>query len=127
MIDEKLWEDEDDLAGAYLAWGSYAYGNGAEGTAARGLFETRLSKVDAIVHNQDNREHDLLDSDDYYQFEGGMTSAVRSLSGKQPTVYHSDHSRPENPKVRTLEEEIARVVRARVVNPKWIKGDAPWL
>ncbi|BDW98207.1 cobaltochelatase subunit CobN [Thalassospira tepidiphila] len=122
MIDEKLWEDEDDLADAYLAWGSYAYGNGAEGTAARDLFETRLSKVDAIVHNQDNREHDLLDSDDYYQFEGGMTSAVRSLSGKQPTVYHSDHSRPESPKIRTLEEEIARVVRARVVNPKWIKG-----
>ncbi|WP_417827236.1 cobaltochelatase subunit CobN [Thalassospira sp.] len=122
MIDEKLWEDEDDLADAYLAWGSYAYGNGAEGTAARDLFETRLAKVDAIVHNQDNREHDLLDSDDYYQFEGGMTSAVRSLSGKQPTVYHSDHSRPESPKIRTLEEEIARVVRARVVNPKWIKG-----
>ncbi|KJE33696.1 cobalamin biosynthesis protein CobN [Thalassospira sp. HJ] len=122
MIDEKLWEDEDDLADAYLAWGSYAYGNGAEGTAARDLFETRLSKVDAIVHNQDNREHDLLDSDDYYQFEGGMTSAVRNLSGKQPTVYHSDHSRPESPKIRTLEEEIARVVRARVVNPKWIKG-----
>ena len=122
MIDEKLWEDEDDLADAYLAWGSYAYGNGAEGEAARGLFETRLSKVDAIVHNQDNREHDLLDSDDYYQFEGGMTSAVRSLSGKQPVVYHSDHSRPENPKIRTLEEEIARVVRARVVNPKWING-----
>jgi cobaltochelatase CobN len=122
MIDEKLWEDEDDLADAYLAWGSYAYGNGAEGTAARGLFEKRLSSVDAIIHNQDNREHDLLDSDDYYQFEGGMTSAVRSLSGKQPTVYHSDHSRPESPKIRTLEEEIARVVRARVVNPKWING-----
>ncbi|NIZ00889.1 cobaltochelatase subunit CobN [Thalassospira lucentensis] len=122
MIDEKLWEDEDDLADAYLAWGSYAYGNGASGEAARGLFETRLSKVDAIVHNQDNREHDLLDSDDYYQFEGGMTSAVRSLSGKQPVVYHSDHSRPENPKIRTLEEEIARVVRSRVVNPKWING-----
>ena len=122
MIDEKLWENEADLADAYLAWGSYAYGNGAEGVAARKLFETRLSNVDAIVHNQDNREHDLLDSDDYYQFEGGMTSAVRNLSGKQPTVYHSDHSRPESPKIRTLEEEIARVVRARVVNPKWING-----
>ncbi|KZB66645.1 cobalamin biosynthesis protein CobN [Thalassospira lucentensis] len=122
MIDEELWEDEADLSDAYLAWGSYAYGNGAEGEAARDLFEMRLSRVDAIVHNQDNREHDLLDSDDYYQFEGGMTSAVRHLSGRQPTVYHSDHSRPESPKIRTLEEEIARVVRARVVNPKWIKG-----
>ena len=71
---------------------------------------------------QDNREHDLLDSDDYYQFEGGMTVAVRSLSGEQPAVYHNDHSRPERPRVQTLEEEIARVVRARVVNPKWIAG-----
>ena len=75
-----------------------------------------------MVHNQDNREHDLLDSDDYYQFEGGLTAAVRHLSGQQPQVYHNDHSRPESPKIRTLEEEVARVVRARVVNPKWIAG-----
>jgi cobaltochelatase CobN len=75
-----------------------------------------------VVHNQDNREHDLLDSDDYYQFEGGMTAAVEHLSGTRPVVYHNDHSRPESPKIRTLEEEIARVVRARVVNPKWIAG-----
>ncbi|MFH1805852.1 MAG: cobaltochelatase subunit CobN [Pseudomonadota bacterium] len=122
MIDEKLWENEDDLADAYLAWGGYAYGNGGAGEAARDLFETRLTRVDAIVHNQDNREHDLLDSDDYYQFEGGMTAAVRHLSGQQPVVYHNDHSRPESPKIRTLNEEIARVVRARVVNPKWING-----
>ena len=75
-----------------------------------------------MLHNQDNREHDLLDSDDYYQFEGGLTAAVRVLSGRQPTVYHTDHARPESPKIRTLEEEIARVVRARVVNPKWLRG-----
>ena len=74
------------------------------------------------MQNQDNREHDLLDSDDYYQFEGGMTAAVRHLSGGQPAVYHMDHSRPETPRARPLDEEIARVVRARVVNPKWIRG-----
>ncbi|MBT5374119.1 MAG: cobaltochelatase subunit CobN, partial [Rhodospirillaceae bacterium] len=78
--------------------------------------------IEAVVHNQDNREHDLLDSDDYYQFEGGLTAAIREASGRAPTVYHNDHSRPETPVIRTLEEEIARVVRARVVNPKWIKG-----
>jgi cobaltochelatase CobN len=78
--------------------------------------------VDAVLHNQDNREHDLLDSDDYYQFEGGLTAAVRTLSGRQPAVYHTDHSRPESPRVRTLDEEIARVVRARAANPKWIRG-----
>ena len=51
-----------------------------------------------------------------------MTAAVRHLSGRQPAVYHNDHANPERPRVRTLEEEIARVVRARVVNPKWIAG-----
>ncbi len=122
LIDEKIWKDEGDLADAYLTWGGYAYGAGQEGEADRDGFSTRLKKVQAVVQNQDNREHDLLDSDDYYQFEGGMTAAVRHLSGDQPTVYHNDHSRPESPRIRTLKEEIGRVVRARVVNPKWIAG-----
>ncbi|MBT3558580.1 MAG: cobaltochelatase subunit CobN [Rhodospirillales bacterium] len=122
LIDEKGWETDADLARAYVAWGGYAYGSGAEGETAHGLFEERLKRVDAVVQNQDNREHDILDSDDYYQFEGGMTAAVRVLSGAQPTVYHNDHSRPETPRVRTLEDEVGRIVRARVVNPKWING-----
>ena len=75
-----------------------------------------------MIHNQDNREHDLLDSDDYYQFEGGLAAAVRVESGRAPSVWHADHSRPDSPRIRSLEEEIARVVRARVVNPKWIAG-----
>jgi cobaltochelatase CobN len=122
LIDEKGWQSRDDLANAYIAWGGYAYGAGKEGEAARGLLRARLRDVEAVVHNQDNREHDLLDSDDYYQFEGGITAAVHSLRGSRPTVYHNDHSRPESPRIRTLEEEIARTVRARVLNPKWIAG-----
>ena len=122
LIDERGWRDEGDLARAYIAWGGYAYGDGAAGRAEHALFERRLTGVEAVVHNQDNREHDLLDSDDYYQFEGGLAVSVRHLSGAAPVVYHNDHSRPESPKVRRLEEEIARVVRARVVNPKWIRG-----
>lgn len=122
LIDEKGWHEQADLARAYLAWGSYAYGAGQEGVAEADGLRRRLTGVEAVVHNQDNREHDLLDSDDYYQFEGGMTAAVEHLSGSRPTVYHNDHSRPERPVVRTLEEEIGRVVRARVVNPKWIAG-----
>ena len=122
LIDERGWESESDLAQAYLAWGGYAYGAGAGGETAHDLFRSRLSRIEAVVQNQDNREHDLLDSDDYYQFEGGLAVAVKETSGKAPAVYHNDHSRPENPKIRTLTEEIARVVRARVVNPKWIGG-----
>jgi cobaltochelatase CobN len=122
LIDEKGWRDDDDLARAYLAWGGYAYGGKQSGRPAHGQFQSLLSSTQAVVQNQDNREHDLLDSDDYYQFEGGLTAAVRHYSGEQPAIYHNDHSRPFAPKIRTLEDEIGRVVRARVVNPKWISG-----
>ncbi|MGR3344930.1 MAG: cobaltochelatase subunit CobN, partial [Paracoccaceae bacterium] len=122
LIDERLWGDKGDLAEGYLEWGSYAYGKDANGTRARAAFETRLSQTEAIVQNQDNREHDLLDSDDYYQFEGGAAAAVSTLQGRDRPIYHNDHSRPERPVIRTLDDEIARVVRSRVVNPKWING-----
>jgi cobaltochelatase CobN len=122
LIDEGGWREAGDLAEAYLAWGGYAYGAGAEGAAESVLFRERLERVEAVVQNQDNREHDLLDSDDYYQFEGGLAAAVRHLSGVAPVVYHNDHSRPETPRIRTLEEEVGRVVHARAVNPKWLKG-----
>ncbi|MFZ1813744.1 MAG: cobaltochelatase subunit CobN [Rhizobiaceae bacterium] len=122
LIDEKGWERTADLAEAYLVWGSYAYGEGEEGIAEREGFKRRLGTMEAVIHNQDNREHDLLDSDDYYQFEGGMTAAVEHVSGARPSVYHNDHSRPEKPVVRALEEEIARIVRGRCANPKWIAG-----
>ncbi len=122
MIDERLWRDPKDLAEAYLTWGAYAYGAKTDGEADRGGLEQRLSQTEAIVQNQDNREHDLLDSDDYYQFEGGASAAVQHLQGSARPVYHNDHSRPERPVIRTLDEEIARVLRSRVVNPKWIDG-----
>ena len=122
MIDERLWASKADLAEAYLEWGGYAYGGGKDGAPARAALETRLGQVEAVVQNQDNREHDLLDSDDYYQFEGGAAAAVATLQGRDRPVYHNDHSRPERPVIRTLEDEIGRVVRSRVVNPKWING-----
>ncbi len=122
LIDEGLWTERADLARAYITWGAYAYGARDTGAHHERAFGERLKRIEAVVHNQDNREHDLLDSDDYYQFEGGMTAAVEEMSGKRPRVYHNDHSRPERPIIRTLEEEVGRVVRSRVVNPKWITG-----
>jgi cobaltochelatase CobN len=122
LIDERLWRDDGDLAEAYLSWGGYAYGAGADGVAARDLFRERLAAAEAVVHNQDNREHDILDSDAYWQFEGGLAAAVRHLAGAAPAVYHADHAQPEAPRIRTLEEEVALVIRARVLNPKWLAG-----
>jgi cobaltochelatase CobN len=121
LIDAQNWTDDSDLARAYLNWSSYAYTGKTESFAPE-AFEQRLCQMQIVLHNQDNREHDLLDSDDYYQFQGGLTAAVRTLSGKNPTVYFGDHALPQNPKVRRLEAEIARVYRSRVVNPKWIAG-----
>jgi cobaltochelatase CobN len=122
MIDERIWRDEADLAEAYLGWSAYAYGAGAEGRPERAMLEARLVAAEAVLHNQDNREHDLLDSDDYYQFEGGLALVVRQLSGRAPAVWHNDHSRPDTPRIRSLREELGRVVRGRAANPRWIAG-----
>ena len=122
LIEAQNWQTDEDLARAYLNWSSYAYDGGGKGHAAPESFQRRLKQLQIVLHNQDNREHDILDSDDYYQFQGGMTAAVRSLTGKNPEVYFGDNSQPSNPRVRKLTEEIARVYRSRVVNPKWIEG-----
>jgi cobaltochelatase CobN len=121
-IDGRLWQSRDDLAEVYLNWGGYAYGGSDEGTPARERFAQRLSQVQAVLQNQDNREHDLLDSNDYYQFQGGMLAAAESLSGAKTASYHGDHSQPDLPRIRTLKEELNRVIRSRAANPKWIDG-----
>lgn len=126
LIEAQNWQDDSDLARAYINWSSYAYaiapsGN-ISGTSAPGAFEQRLAGMDVVLQNQDNREHDLLDSDDYYQFQGGLTAAVRAIKGENPTTYFGDNSVVERPRVRELREEIARVYRSRVVNPKWLEG-----
>lgn len=122
VIEARSWESRADLAEAYLNWGGYAYGAGDEGSPARERFVRRLEGLQAVLHNQDNREHDLLDSNDYYQFQGGMLAAAEVLQERPLASYHGDHSQPDNPRIRTLKEEIGRVVRARAVNPKWIAG-----
>ncbi|MGF1521609.1 MAG: cobaltochelatase subunit CobN [Leptolyngbyaceae cyanobacterium] len=122
LIEAQNWTDDADLARAYINWSSYAYGRQSQGRSAPEAFQSRLQAMQVVLQNQDNREHDLLDSDDYYQFQGGLTAAVRSVRGESPHTYFGDHAVPENPKVRSLEQEIARVYRSRVINPKWIQG-----
>ena len=137
IIEAQNWTDDSDLAKAYINWSSYAYTSSSSsnlpgdlagvkqsewGCSAPEAFEKRLGQMQIVLQNQDNREHDILDSDDYYQFQGGMTAAIRNLQGKNPETYFGDNSIPENPKVRQLREEIARVYRSRAVNPKWIEG-----
>ncbi|WP_427770435.1 cobaltochelatase subunit CobN [Comamonas thiooxydans] len=122
MLRTGQWTDAGDFARHYLHWGAYAYGQQADGVPARAALEQRLQALDVVLQNQDSREHDLLDSSEYYQHQGGMVAAVRHLGGSDPAVYHGDHGNPQSARIRSLAEEIGRVVRARVTNPKWIAG-----
>ncbi len=120
LIDSRDWKTDADLAEVYAVWGGYAYGTGLDGTEARGDMERVYRRVRVAAKNQDTREHDIVDSDDYFQYHGGMVAAVRALTGSSPEAYVGDSAVPDTVKTRTLQEETHRVFRARVVNPKWI-------
>ncbi|HEV8626590.1 MAG TPA: cobaltochelatase subunit CobN [Acidimicrobiia bacterium] len=123
LLDSKEWESDDDLATVYLAWGGYAYGRAGYGVPAPEAMRRRFALIDVAVKNQDNREHDIFDSDDYLQDHGGMVATVRALRGGQaPQAFFGDSADPERPRVRSLAEEARRVVRSRVLNPRWISA-----
>jgi cobaltochelatase CobN len=122
LIESGNWNGDDDFARAFLTWGGYAYGKGSDGVEAQPVFAERLKSIQVALHNQDNREHDIFDSDDYFQFHGGMIASIRALTGVKPKAYFGDSSRPERVQVHDLQEEALRVYRSRVVNPKWIES-----
>jgi cobaltochelatase CobN len=124
LIDARNWRSQADLVEVYEVWGGYAYGRGLDGEAAGEAMRANLARVRAVVKNVDTYEHDLLDSDDYFQYHGGMVAAVRAASGSDPRAYLGDSADPARVRTRGLAEEIRRVVRARVVNPRWIASMA---
>jgi len=122
LLEGRHWRTDEDLAAVYVAWGGWSYRRGAMGAPAADALRQRLAGVDVAVKNQDNREHDIFDSDDYLQDHGGMVAAIRAITGRQPKAWFGDSADPARPVVRSLAEEAARVVRSRVVNPKWISA-----
>jgi cobaltochelatase CobN len=120
LIDARNWRDDADLAEVYAVWGGYAYGRGLDGVNARPDMEAAFRRIAVAAKNIDTREHDIADSDDYFQYHGGMVAMVRSLTGRNPAAYIGDSAVPDAPKTRTLAEETRRVFRSRVVNPRWI-------
>jgi cobaltochelatase CobN len=122
LIDAQNWKSDADFAEVYLTWGGYAYTAEEQGTPARAAFAHALGGVQVATKNQDNREHDIFDSDDYLQFHGGMIATIRALTGANPARYFGDSSDPARPRTRDLREEARRVFRSRVTNPKWIES-----
>ncbi|MDP1805534.1 MAG: cobaltochelatase subunit CobN, partial [Acidimicrobiales bacterium] len=122
LIEGRAWRSKADLAEVYLAWSGYAYRRGAAGVAEPDQIRRRFAAIDIAVKNQDNREHDIFDSDDYFQDHGGMIATVEVLTGVAPRAWFGDSADPSRPQVRSLAEEAARVVRTRVINPKWLSA-----
>ena len=120
LIDARNWRDDADLAEVYATWGGYAYGRDLGGQQARADMESAYRRIAVAAHNTDTLEHDIADSDDYFQYHGGMIAAVRALTGRSPRAYIGDSTRPDTVRTRSLAEETARVFRARVANPRWI-------
>ncbi|WP_424535604.1 cobaltochelatase subunit CobN [Sphaerisporangium viridialbum] len=122
LIDSRNWRDDADLAEVYAVWGGFAYGRDMDGTPAREDMEAAYRRIAVAAKNVDTREHDIADSDDYFQYHGGMIATVRALTGRAPAAYIGDSTRPDAVRTRTLSEETARVFRARVVNPRWVSA-----
>ena len=116
------WKTRAELAEAYLSAGAHAFGAQDEGVPARAAFVDRIARTDALVHPQDDRERDLLDGDGVADFVGGFAAAAALQGGDTPALYHLDTSKPGAPVARTATEEIVRVVRGRLTNPRWIEG-----
>ncbi len=124
LIDARNWRTDADLARVYEVWGGYAYGKGLDGIEAAEVMRANFARIRVAVKNVDTREHDLLDSDDYFQYHGGMVAAVRAITGASPRAFIADSSDPASVRTRDLVEECRRVFRARVVNPRWIAAMA---
>ncbi|MGX7828560.1 cobaltochelatase subunit CobN [Actinokineospora sp. 24-640] len=122
LIDSHNWRDDRDLAEVYAVWGGFAYGRGLDGAPAREDMESAYRRIAVAAKNVDTREHDIMDSDDYFQYHGGMIATVRALTGRAPAAYIGDSTRPESVRTRSLVEETNRVFRSRVANPKWIEA-----
>ncbi|MBY0441075.1 MAG: cobaltochelatase subunit CobN [Mycobacteriaceae bacterium] len=120
LIDSRNWRDNADLAKVYTAWGGFAYGRGLDGREAVDDMNRQYRRIAVAAKNTDTREHDIADSDDYFQYHGGMVATVRALTGQEPAAYIGDNTTPDAVRTRTLSEETTRVFRARVINPRWM-------
>ena len=94
LIDSKTWRGDDDLAEVYTNWGGFAYGRGLDGIPAADDMRSAYRRINVAAKNTDTREHDIADSDDYFQYHGGMVATVRALTGKSPEAYIGDSTRP---------------------------------
>lgn len=121
-IYSRKWDSYEDLAEIYALWGGNAYSTRYHGQQMTDRFKSCLSKVDIAIKNESSIELDLLDSDDFYAYHGGLIACVQAQSGKKPMGLIGQTADPERPESNSVARELARVVRSRILNPKWLEG-----
>lgn len=122
MINSKNWETDKNLGDAYITWSGHAYSRKVHGEENKTLLAHRLKSCDATVKNIFSCETDMLDDDDFYNYHGGLISAVKAVKGEKPSSYSTDVSDLSRISTKNIHKDAARILRARVNNPKWIEG-----
>ncbi|HAV42442.1 TPA: cobalt chelatase [bacterium] len=116
------WKEEKDLADVFVYWNGYGYGKGIFGKERHKQLADNLKTVEITYNKIVSDEYDLFGCCCYFGTHGGMTAAARSISGKEVKTYYGDTREPEHVEVRDMADEIRRVVRTKLLNPKWIEG-----
>ncbi|KNZ41109.1 cobaltochelatase subunit CobN [Acetobacterium bakii] len=122
LINSKNWEDYSDLGNIYTFWGGHAYGKKVHGKRVTEVFARRLAKAQITIKNESSMEIDMLESDDFYNYHGGLIAAVRTASGQKPQSYCGDSSDPSRVQLNNVKEQTAKIMRSRILNPKWFDG-----
>ncbi|MYK30873.1 MAG: cobaltochelatase subunit CobN, partial [Boseongicola sp. SB0670_bin_30] len=121
-LEEDLTEEaRRDAGAAWLAASAWAM-DGERAIEDPDGLAARVAGADAFVHLQDLPETDLLLAADYAAHEAGFAAAKAVTGGRNVALIHLDNTDPARPRARTLTEEVARVVHARAVQPRWLAG-----
>jgi cobaltochelatase CobN len=122
LVESKNWKTQEDLGNNYIRYSSHAYGQGTYGTQKPDAYRRHLARMDVTVKNEDSREYDMMSCTDYYNYYGGMIVAAKTVRGELPFAVMGDSADPKRVKMRTTFEEAKHVLRARLINPKWLAG-----
>lgn len=122
LLEAKNWSTIDDIADVYVRWGAHAYGGKTKGKFLPQQFRKRMGSLDITIKNEDNHETNMLSSDDYNAYHGGMIAAVRSIKGSAPRSYCGDSTDRSRVTMHSVQEEAKRIFRSESINPKYIAG-----
>ena len=121
LIDHGGWEDEDELADAYVRRKGFAYGVDGKPSRQEAVLTHLLESVDVAYQNLDSIELGVTTVDHYFDTLGGISRAVRRVRGTAATVFIGDQTRGDG-LVRTLAEQVALETRTRALNPNWYEA-----